>query len=216
MRTYTDLTTIYPSRLLRFGKYGIAVRDNKIYVDRSIQKFYGIEHDNSKIYKTVSLVKESEYSKYPDIIMSTSKLEQLIYQNFIDNATGDVLIFGLGLGFIIFPLLTDESITSVTVIDNDVDIINTVSPIIEKYDVYNKLQIVEGDLYTYHQQIPNEKYDYIYFDIWSILTSDIVTEATALSLLYEKNKKTDLSVIDYCCSDLFGSKNSNKISNVRI
>jgi spermidine synthase len=148
--------------------------------------------------------------------MSTSKLEQLIYQNFIDNATGDVLIFGLGLGFIIFPLLTDESITSVTVIDNDVDIINTVSPIIEKYDVYNKLQIVEGDLNTYHQQIPTEKYDYIYFDIWSILTSDIVTEATALSLLYEKNKKTDLSVIDYCCSDLFGSKNSNKISNVRI
>jgi hypothetical protein len=216
MRTYTDLTTIYPSKSLRFGKYGITVYNNKNYVDRSIQKFYGIEYDNSKIYKMVSLYKESEDSKYPFIVMSTSKLEQLIYQNFIDNATGDVLIFGLGLGFIIFPLLTDESITSITVIDNDVDIINTVSPIIEKYDVHNKLQVVEGDLYTYHQQIPNEKYDYIYFDIWSILTSDIAVEATALSLLYEKNKKTDSSVIDYCCSDLFGSKNSNKISNIRI
>ena len=203
MRTYTDLTTIYTSRLLRFGEYGIAVHDSKNYVEPSIQKFYGIEHDNSKIYKTVSLVKELKDSKYPFIVMSTSKLEQLIYQNFIDNATGDVLIFGLGLGFIIFPLLTDESITSITVIDNDVDIINTVSPIIEKYDVHNKLQVVEGDLYTYHQQIPNEKYDYIYFDIWSILTGDIAVEATALSLLYEKNKKTDSSVIDYCCSDLF-------------
>ena len=209
MRTYTDLTTIYPSRLLKFGKYGIAVHDNTNYVDWSIQKFYGIKHDNSKIYKTVSLVKKSNDSKYPFIVMSTSKFEQLIYQNFIDNATGDVLIFGLGLGMIIFPLLTDESITSITVVEIEIDIINAVSPIIKKYDIHNKLQILEGDVNTYHQQILAEKYDYIYFDSWSTLDAPIVEEAAVLTTLYEKNKKTDSSVIDYCCSDLFGSKNSN-------
>ena len=64
--------------------------------------------------------------------MSNHEFETLTNQKFLDNAKGDILIFGLGIGLIIFPLLTDNDIKSITIVEIDDGLIDEVFPIIIK------------------------------------------------------------------------------------
>lgn len=99
-------------------------------------------------------------------MMSNLETEIATNQKFIDNAKGDVLIFGLGLGLIIFPLLDDDSITSIDVVEIDSDLIQTVLPIIKSKDTQNKLKVINSDMSVFHTFQNHRLYDTIYFDIW--------------------------------------------------
>jgi spermidine synthase len=140
--------------------------------------------------------------------MSNNLFEKLTNQNFINTAKGDVIIFGLGLGLIIFPLLEDDEVTSITVIDKSVDIIDNLGPIIKNSDVDNKLTIINGDVFTYYQQLNDVKFDVMYFDYWNIVDSTIRTDMETLKELYKNNIK-ETGQIMYWCEDLF----TNGIAN---
>jgi spermidine synthase len=99
------------------------------------------------------------------VMMSNHETEIYTNQKFIDNAKGDVIIFGLGLGLIILPLLKDDNIKSIDVVEIDNGIIEVVSDVLKVEDIYNKLNIINGDMRNYHL-INKKKYDTIYFDIW--------------------------------------------------
>ena len=128
--------------------------------------------------------------------------ERLTNQNFINSAKGDVIIFGLGLGLILFPLLDDEEISSITVIDNSIDIINNIGPIIKNYDVNDKLTIVQGDVFTHYQQLNETQFDVMYFDYWNIVDTTIRADMETLKELYKNNIK-ETGQIMYWCEDLF-------------
>jgi hypothetical protein len=55
-----------------------------------------------------------------------------------------------------------------------------------------------GDAFTYHENIVNETFDFIYFDIWSRVKPNIVEEFNQLKPLYQNNS----NVIRYCFQDL--------------
>ena len=50
-------------------------------------------------------------------MMSNHEFEMMTNQKFLDSAKGDVLIFGLGIGLIIHPLLNDSDINTIDVDD---------------------------------------------------------------------------------------------------
>ena len=92
--------------------------------------------------------------------------------------------------------------TSITVIDKSVDIIDNIGPIIKKYDVNDKLTIINGDVFTYYQQLNDAKFDVAYFDYWNIVDSTIYNDMETLKELYKNNIK-ETGQIMYWCEDLF-------------
>jgi spermidine synthase len=134
--------------------------------------------------------------------MSNNQFEQITNQNFLNTVKGDVLIFGLGLGLNILPLLEDDEILNITVVDINSEIVDTVGPYIKNHDVNNKLTIITGDAFTYYQQLNETKFDVIYFDIWHFINSSIQTDMETLKESYKNNIK-ETGQIMYWCEDLF-------------
>ena len=195
MREYINLMNVYPNKI-EFGNYVVYQLLSTNYIDSKVLNFYNYSNDLEQ-EPVVCLSNKSN-----ECIMSSNLFERLTNQNFINSAKGDVIIFGLGLGLILFPLLEDEEINSITVIDNSIDIINTIGPIIKNYDVNDKLTIINGDVFTYYQQLNDAKFDVAYFDYWNIVDSTIQTDMETLKELYKNNIK-ETGQIMYWCEDLF-------------
>ena len=195
MREYINLMNVYPNKI-EFGNYVVYQLLSTNYIDSKVLNFYNYSNDLEQ-EPAVCLSNKSN-----ECIMSSNLFERLTNQNFINSAKGDVIIFGLGLGLILFPLLEDEEINSITVIDNSIDIINTIGPIIKNYDVNDKLTIINGDVFTYYQQLNDAKFDVAYFDYWNIVDSTIQTDMETLKELYKNNIK-ETGQIMYWCEDLF-------------
>jgi spermidine synthase len=193
MRNYIRLETIYPEKLL-FGDYTLVhdIKTNDLTPE--IMDFYGLNLSEDYEYPSVSLYKLNERL----CVMDSGILSEHINKFFMDNASGKILTFGLGLGFIIFPLLNDSTVTSITIVEKNIEIYNTISPFIKQYDTHNKVNIVMGDAFTYHEEITDENFDFIYFDIWSRVKPIIVEEFNQLKPLYQNNS----NVIRYCFQDL--------------
>jgi 5-methylcytosine-specific restriction endonuclease McrA len=132
-------------------------------------------------------------------MMSDHPSETMSNQEFINKAYGDVMIFGLGLGMIIFPLL-DDDVKSITVVEQDLGVIDMVGPIIKKYDTKNKVTIINGDAFKYHEVMPNsQRFDTIYFDIWIRIDDDAFNQMEELHNLYRKFLRSNICIIDSWC-----------------
>jgi hypothetical protein len=98
--------------------------------------------------------------------MNDTLFERISSLQFVRRANGDVLIAGLGLGMVLFPVCVKAGVRSVLVVEKSPDVIALVSP---------HLTIVQGDI---HQWRPDEgrRFDTIFWDIlpcyWS--TSDFL------------------------------------------
>ena len=196
MRNFIDLSNYYPD-YVEYGNFLIEKLPNNITVSQDF-----IDYHNG-----ADLVgQSSHYFKMRFInggpIMSTDDYEVLTNKYFLDNANGDVLIFGLGMGFIVFPLLNDPSITSIKIVELNPDIINYVGNIITNADVNNKVSIVQGDAKTYYQEVTNEVYDFIYFDYWYGLNEQSYQEMSTYQTLYQGFKKNTNSIIYCWCQDI--------------
>lgn len=114
------------------------------------------------------------------VVMSDTPMERYTNQAFIENAKGDVLIGGLGIGMLIAGLIwknvqsDDQIIDSITVVEKDSALIELIKPIIEVFVNFTNydsgypvaLNIIQDDVYTYPDKHPEKKYDYVYIDIW--------------------------------------------------
>jgi spermidine synthase len=205
MKEYIDLTKIYTTRL-KFGNYVVDQRSSKVIIDPNILKLYNYTFDLESEH-TVFL--STKIQGKEQCVMASHLFERLTNQNFIDNAKGDIIIFGLGLGLVIFPLLNDSEITSITVVDNSIDIIDNIGPIIKSYDINNKLTLINGDAFTYYQQLNEAKFDVMYFDYWNYVDETIQNDMYTLKELYKNNIK-EAGQIMYWCEDLF----TNGIINI--
>jgi hypothetical protein len=199
MREYKDLTEIFPNRL-EFGNYKIIQGLTYSNIeDVNILNFYNCVSSLAKAKVTGLYYKNNDSA---ECIMSSNLLEKLTAQNFINTVNGNVLIFGLGLGLNILPLLEDEEISHITVVDINSEIVDNIGPYIKNHDVNNKLTIINGDAFTYYQQLNERKFDVIYFDIWHFINSSIQSDMETLKELYKNNIK-ETGQIMYWCEDLF-------------
>lgn len=208
--TYTDLHTIYPENAINSETYEIkrvilSADEVRMAQIRSAWggnywTTAGLEAD----FPYVKLVKKGE-----GVMMSDTPMERNTNRQFIQKANGDVLIFGLGLGLVILPLLKKEDVKSIIVIELYQDLIDVVEPILKKYDTENKLSIIQGDCFEIHNSFPKEqKFDCIYGDIWIEICTDNYEEMKTLTKnwKYRVNRKNSNSFIDHWMKDYLKSE----------
>lgn len=102
------------------------------------------------------------FVKGEGLVMSDTRLEQVTNSEVVLKASGDVLIAGLGLGFILVPILAKKNVKSVTVVEKYQDVIDLISPNFKN----RRLSILCADIYKWRPPA-GATYNSIYFDIWS-------------------------------------------------
>lgn len=129
--------------------------------------------------RLVSYDKGSDKANFPT--MSNTRAEVLDHLPFIMKATGDVLIFGLGLGMVVQALIEKLEVKSITVIEKEPDVIKLSGEFYEKLSP--KVKIIHGDALTYNDENP---FDAIWCDIWDDIDSENSIE---MSILKDRWKK---------------------------
>jgi len=99
------------------------------------------------------------------MVMSDSDHEQRTNREVVFRSHGRVLIAGLGLGYILHPILSKPSVTHVTVVEKNPDVIELVAPTLTS----SKLRIIEADIFKWRPP-RGTKYQTLYFDVWPTLT----------------------------------------------
>lgn len=137
---------------------------------------FNISKENSKKYNLLSTMNgEPYFMRIEDgnyvrlwvdgvLMMSDTHMERYTNQFFIDNAHGDVMIAGLGVGLILNALenkVQSGEVNSITVYEKYQDVIDLVLP---KYK-HLPIKVICQDILEYRPP-KEETYDTIYFDIW--------------------------------------------------
>jgi spermidine synthase len=132
-------------------------------------------------------------------MMSSHEFEMITNQKFLDNAKGDVLIFGLGIGLIVYPLLKDENINSITIVEVDKDLISEIFPLLAEFDYLNRLEVKHSDAFKFET---DKKFDTIYFDIWASIGEEAFNEMDILSNMFRKNLKEEGWMDSWCSEEI--------------
>lgn len=103
-----------------------------------------------------------------EIWMSITPFEINTMQKAIDDATGNVITYGLGLGYFTFMALNNPNVEHVTVIEKDAKAIKLFNEeILPKIRLKDKLTIIKADAFSYTKnKFKAENYDYVFFDIY--------------------------------------------------
>tara|TARA_R100000988_G_scaffold88691_1_gene51751 strand:+ start:252 stop:800 length:549 start_codon:yes stop_codon:yes gene_type:complete len=135
---------------------------------------YQVAHYNRqtqyKMWQTYLNMKAEPYDNHtvlikntcPMPIMQNSQAEYNEHQWLWDNATGDVLIGGLGLGMIHQALIDNPNVTSVTIIELEQDVADLVWEHCAKDDTFN---LVIADFETWTPPA-GSSFDTVWGDTW--------------------------------------------------
>lgn len=116
------------------------------------------------------------------LMMSNTPMEMATNLSFLLNAHGKVLIGGLGIGLIILPLLENENVEHITVIEKSQDVIDLVNSQLNLPK--DKVTVICDDVYNFQVE---GHYNCIYMDIWPGISRDIYEdEMLVLQEKYEK------------------------------
>lgn len=158
------------------------------------------DYRNEKYLSSLTIGKEYVFLFDKSIgktMMSNHEFETLTNQKFLDNAKGDILIFGLGIGLIVFPLLNEDDVNSITIVEVDSGLIDEVFPIIIKNDPKSKVNVYLSNAFEFETDM---MFDTIYFDIWSDINQQSFSEMKFLSERFIKNLKPG-GWMDSWCSE---------------
>ena len=97
-------------------------------------------------------------------IMQDSEAEYNEHQWLWDNATGDVLIGGLGLGMVHQPLIDNPNVTSVTIVELEQDVVDLVWDDCEKDETFS---VVMADFETWTPP-EGSSFDTVWGDTWLV------------------------------------------------
>ena len=86
----------------------------------------------------------------------------------IDQAAGNVLTYGLGLGYFAFMVSCKPEVSSVTVVERSADVIELFQTwLLPHFPYKDKIRIVCEDAFVYAKTIASkERYDFVFADIW--------------------------------------------------
>ena len=100
-----------------------------------------------------------------NIWMSLNPNEIETMKPYINKAKGNVLVLGLGMGYVPFMMSLRSDVKSITIVEKDPEIIGLFnSLILPNYKNKGKIRVVEDDAINYVRK--QNKYDYIFADLW--------------------------------------------------
>ena len=100
-----------------------------------------------------------------DVWMSLNPNEIETMKPFIKTAKGNVLVLGLGMGYVPFMMALKPEVKNITIVEKDPDIISLFNTLIyPNFKNKEKIKIVEDDAINFVRK--QNKFDYIFADLW--------------------------------------------------
>ena len=129
------------------------------------------DKDYYREYSSLGFLKEDysylTLSKNNNIWMCITPNEINTMQKHIDNAKGNVLVFGLGLGYFPYMVSLKKDVKKITIIERDESIINLfLSNLYPQFINKDKIEIVQDDAFNFLKKNDASRYDYAFFDLW--------------------------------------------------
>jgi hypothetical protein len=189
MRYFKNIKNHY-QKFDKFGNYFILTK--KIERDSLNENFdYEFELKYSGLVENVSYEENKEFicllDSVGEFIMSNSNSMLKIYKPYLDEFNGEVLISGMGLGILILPLLNDDTVTKIDIVEKDLDIINYVyTNRLENLDINNKINVINDDIFTF---TTTNNYNYILLNHWVKPDDITLTEVSSLQSKFTNNLK---------------------------
>lgn len=86
----------------------------------------------------------------------------------IDAVSGNVVTFGLGLGYFAYMVSQKPNVNSITIVETDTDVISLFRKyILPQFAHAAKVKIVRSDAFEYvKNQMPKQKFDFAFVDLW--------------------------------------------------
>ena len=180
---------------MSYADYKVSLQEG-VSGDWSIRKF-AVSEDESRLQSILSLGKGGRFPtpgnytglyRRDTVIMSDTPDEIRDHIGVINEATGDVLIAGLGLGVVLQAIAQKPDVASITVIEVSTDVIALVKPQLETREWFSKVTIIEADIFTWKPP-KNVVYNVIWFDVWDNLCTDNLAEMATLHRRFAKRTK---------------------------
>lgn len=120
--------------------------------------------------------------------MSDTRMERITNYEIIWKAVGDVLVAGLGIGMIAIPICRNPMVRSLTILENNADVITAIEPQLRSYLKRDskKLTVHHADCREWEPTTKGRQFDAIYLDIWRSICADNWTEMKQLRRRYAK------------------------------
>lgn len=119
-----------------------------------------------------------------------------------ENVYGNVVTFGLGLGYFAFMALRNPRVNSVTVVEADPEVIRVFNELIYPLFPDQRLTIIEGDAYDYWNESFLSGYDSIYADIWQNESDGLFSIAQLLQQYVPPYESTQFWIEESCMVSL--------------
>ena len=163
----------------------------KSYKPYELFVYNDLDNINGKLYPKIGYF-TSEYF-YP-CVLENNREWMLITPNEIEtmndsikDAFGNVLTYGLGLGYYQYMISNKDNVKSITIIEKDKKIIDLFTKyILPQFKYKNKIKIINEDALKYKY---NNEYDYVFVDIWHDPSDGVK--------LYKQMKKLEKPNIKY-------------------
>jgi spermidine synthase len=139
-----------------------------------------------KLYKHYTADNGDERRTY---LMSDTPMERFTNSYFVRITQGDILIAGLGIGMILWPLLHNEKVETIQVIELEQDVIDLVGPTYLKIaeEQGKTLELICDDIFTW--SLPDgKKWDRIWLDIWPEISADFYPEMKRLHRRFARRR----------------------------
>jgi hypothetical protein len=109
-------------------------------------------------------------------------------KDILDKVKGQIVTFGLGLGYFTYMASIKKEVESITVIEKDNDIITLFKQyILPQFKCKDKIKIIQCDAFDYlKNNLPQEKYEYAFIDLWHDVSDGLD--------IYLKIKKQEKSI----------------------
>lgn len=151
----------YKLHYLNYPAYSFFPLDDIKVIDSDYYKEENILGFMNKEYQYLTL------SKSNNVWMCITPNEMMTMSKAINEAKGNVITFGLGLGYYPFMVSLKENVKKITIIEKDKNIINLFKTYLLPHFPYkDKINIIETDAFKYIEINKLNDYDYAFFDLW--------------------------------------------------
>lgn len=152
----------------------LEVLENEYFAEKSSFGFF------QKPYKYLSVTEGD------DIWMCVTPHEMETMEPSINEARGNVLVFGLGLGYYPFMISRKPNVNSITIVEKDPRVISLFKKyILPQFPYKEKITIIEEDAFSFLKKNDIEsKFNYSFVDLWHN-----VDDGISLYLRFKKETK---------------------------
>ncbi|MEH7237796.1 hypothetical protein [Bacillus sp. JJ1562] len=93
----------------------------------------------------------------------------------VDKASGNVLTYGLGLGYYAYMVSEKNNVDSVTIVDSNEDVIELFKKhILPQFNSAEKIKIIKSDAFEFAQnQMPKGNFNFVFTDLWHDVSDGI-------------------------------------------